>query len=266
MLFLGLIVAALIAVIIPFAASVGMGNMSDVETLVNAIMQRWVIIVYALIVAMAVFVLFVAIHAFVDAGTAQVLIDSERNNAAPSFNIDRWLAGGRSAWWPVFWIYNAIWSVACAVLLVPLVATLVGMFAVTADAGRVVIACSGLVLTFVLLIPIGALAAIWTQKSIVVCVARNAPAAESMRAARLEMQSDLGRHLVVAVIVIVVSIGGASLISMISMPLSFAREVDALSIGFLAPVRIALSFVQSIFSAAVGTWFLASYVGLTEDR
>jgi hypothetical protein len=163
-------------------------------------------------------------------------------------------------------MYNVIWSVAGAVLLVPLAATLAAMFAVTADAGRIVVACSGLALTFVLLLPLGALAAMWTQKSIVVCLARSAPAAESMRAARQEMRRDFGRHLVVAVIVMVVSIGGAGVISMLSMPLSFARESNPLSIGVMAPVQIVLSFVQGIFSAAVGTWFLASYVGLTEER
>src|SRR4029078_10278839 len=113
----------------------------------------WVIVVYALVVAMVVLAVFIAIHAFIDAGTAQVLVDSARNDAAPSFNMDRWLAGGRSAWWAVFWIYNAIWSVAGAVLLVPLAATLVAMFAVAGDAVRIVIACSGLALTFVLLLP-----------------------------------------------------------------------------------------------------------------
>jgi hypothetical protein len=266
MLFVGLVVAAVIAIIVPFVASVGMGNLNDVGGLTNALMERWVIIVYALVVAMAVVVLFIAIHAFVDAGTAQILIDSERNNAAPSFNIDRWLSGGRAGWWPVFWMYNVIWSVAGAVLLVPLAATLAAMFAVTADAGKIVVACSGLALTFVLLLPLGVLAGMWTQKSIVVCVARNAPATESMRAARQEMRRDFGRHLVVAVIVIVVSIGGAGVISMLSMPLSFARESNPMSIGVMAPVQIVLSFVQGIFSAAVGTWFLASYVGLTEER
>jgi len=266
MLFVGLLLGAVIAVVIPFAVSVGMDNLSNVDTLASVLMERWVIVVYALVVAMVVLAVFIAIHAFIDAGTAQVLVDSERNDAAPSFNMDRWLAGGRSAWWAVFWIYNAIWSVAGAVLLVPLAATLVAMFAVAGDAVRIVIACSGLALTFVLLLPLGALAAMWTQKSIVVCLARNAPAAEAMRAARQELQRDFGRHLVVAVIIIVVSIGGAGVISMISMPLSFARESNPLSIGVMAPVQIVLSFVQSIFSAAVGTWFLASYVGLTEER
>jgi hypothetical protein len=267
MLLFGLIIGAVIAIVIPFAVSAGLGNWNDVTSVANAIVEHWVVLVYGVVVLTVVLVLFIAIHAFVDAGTAQILIDSERSGGAAAFRGDRWFGGGRAAWWPVFWIYNVIWSIAGLVILLPLAATLAGMLAISDNAGRVVIACSGLLVTFLLLVPAGIAAAVWTQKSIVVCVGRNAPATESMRAARQEMMRDFGRHLVVAIIVIIVSIGGAGVISTISMPFSFARHSsDAMSVGFMAPVQIALSFVQSIFSAAVGTWFLASYVALTEER
>ena len=57
-------------------------------------------------------------------------------------------------------------------------------------------------------------------------------------------------------------------ISMFTMPMSMLRgasNTPFFAIAF-APAQIVVSFAQGVFSAAVGLWFLASYVGLTEER
>jgi hypothetical protein len=69
----------------------------------------------------------------------------------------------------------------------------------------------------------------------------------------------------VAFIVFVIMFGGTMAISMLTTPFSLVRTQQPLASIFFAPAQVAISFAQTIFSAAVGLWFLASYVGLTEE-
>lgn len=269
---IGMLLWAVLAMIIPFAISAGMGrfeNLGDAPSaaaaIATAIIEHWIVIVYALVIFMVVLFLAVMLHSFVDAGCTQILVDSERQEVRPSFDMRRWLQGGRKSWWAVFWIYNLIWSIAGLVLLVPLTITLAGTIIVDENMPRIAIACGGIALTILIFVPIAVISTLWTQKSIAVCVARGVKAAEAMRAARREGTADFGRHFAVAIIVMVVSLGGAGVLSMFSFPASMMRA-GSVSLGIIAPIQIIVSVAQSIFSAAVGTWFLASFVALTENR
>jgi hypothetical protein len=269
---IGIVIGAVVAIIIPIAISAGMGNFGNLadkeqaaSAIVAAIVEHWMVIVYALLVALVVLLILIVLHAFVDGATTRILVDSERAGAAPAFDTGRWFAGGAKSWWAVFWIYNAIWSIACFVLLVPLVITIAGMFAVSDPTPRVVIGCAGLAIVLLICIPLSVIAHIWVQKAIVVCLAQNAKAADAIRIARREFMGDFGRHFAVALLVLVVSIGGSGVISMVTIPLGSVRA-DSVSMALFAPIQIAASLLQSVFSAAVGTWFLASFAALTENR
>ena len=120
-------------------------------------------------------------------------------------------------------------------------------------------------LWWVIAIPLSVIGGIWSQKSIAVCLTRNVGASEAMSIARREAMADFGRHCAVALIAMVVMIGGAGVISMLSFPVSFVRG-DSLGAGMMIPLQLGVSFIQSIFSAAAGTWFLAAFIALTEDR
>ena len=255
-----------IATIVPIIVSAGLGNFSDITSATAAIVDHWIVIVYALAMIAVLLVLLVAVHAFVDGGVAQIFIDSDRADAKPAFNMSRLLAGGRSSWWAIFWIYNLVWSIAGIILLVPLTATLALMLVVDDNTARIGISCFGLAVSFILLMGLGIIAAVWTQKAIAVCVARAAGAADAMRLARQEMRRDLGRHFAVAFIAIVVSVGGSALIGVISAPFSMMHHGEPIFVLLTAPLQIVVSFAQSIFSAAAGAWFLASFIALTEER
>lgn len=261
-----MVIGALAAAIVPIIVSLGLTHLSDVTSVAGVLVNHWVVIVYALLVILVLLVFLVAVHAFVDGGVAQVLVDSERSGAKPAFRMDRVLAGGRRTWWAIFWIYNLVWSVAGLVVLVPLCATLAGMIAVNDDTGRIVIACGGLLLSLLVLMPVGILAAVWTQKAIAVCVARNANASASMQIAKQEMSGDLGRHFAVAFIMLVISIGGSALIGFASFPMSLIHQNEPLLMAFTAPGQIVVSFAQTIFSSAAGAWFLASFIAISEER
>ena len=82
----------------------------------------------------------IAIHSFVEGGSAQIYVDGERKANEGSdfraFSIDRWLSGGASSWWRIFWIYNLAWSVGLIFVLVPLVITIIGMLAISDTVGQ----------------------------------------------------------------------------------------------------------------------------------
>jgi hypothetical protein len=279
--FVGIIIAAVVAAVVPIAVAAGLSKFdisnssNPAEAVAAAIVQHWMLIVYLLLILTLVLLVLVAIHSFVEAGTAQVFVDAERRAkpvTAPRrdvfsvFTIDRWMAGGRQGWWSIFWIYNATWSVAGLIILIPLLITMVLMVAVGDTAAKVMAGCAGLLLAVIIAIPVGVVTAIWTQKAITICVARAATAGVALRSAWDEMRADFGRHLAVAFVLFMISIGGAMVISMLSLPFQIGQQHNSVFSLAFAPLRIISSFAQTIFSAAVGAWFLASFVALTEDR
>ncbi|HEY8849154.1 MAG TPA: hypothetical protein VIO12_07670 [Thermoanaerobaculia bacterium] len=280
--FVGIIIVSIVAAIVPIAVSAGISKY-DVTNAANPaaaaaelVLQHWMLIVYVLVIVTAVLLVLMAIHSFVEAGTAQVFVDAERRAkgvTAPlrpvfrAFTIDRWMAGGRAGWWSVFWIYNATWSVAALIMLVPLLVTAAAMIVISDSTVKIIAGCGGLVLSVVILLPVAVVVAIWTQKAITVCIARAAGTTDALRVAWREMRDDFGRHFAVAFVLFMVSMGGAMVISMITFPMSFtAQHRDPFMSLAFAPMQIVVSFAQTIFSAGIGAWFLASFVTLTEDR
>jgi hypothetical protein len=282
-LFVLIIIASILAAIVPIAVAAGLSHF-DLRNADNAaqaiaaiVVEHWALILYILVIITVVLGLLIAIHSFVEAGNARVFVDAERGagrgaaqrTAFRAFTIDRWLQGGRSSWWSVFWIYNVAWGIAGLIMLIPLLTTLAGMLAINEPGGRVAIGCAGLVFTFLVVIPLALFVTVWTQKAIVVCVARAAMASAALRLGWAEIRNDFARHFSVAFLVFVIAFGGAMTISMLTAPLSFVRGVShgdpVVNLAF-APMQILSSVLQGVFSAAVGLWFLASYVGLTEER
>jgi hypothetical protein len=279
--FVMIIVASIVATIVPVAVSAGVSNWDfkhadePAQAIAAFIVEHLPLIAWILVVASIVLLVILAIHSFVEAGSARVFVDAERA-AGPAgtrpafrvFNMERWMQGGRASWTTVFWIYNIVWGLGGLILLIPLILTLAAM-PLASDVGpRIAIACGGLALTFVVLIPVAIAMAVLSQKAIAVAVARSTSARESIRAGWTEMRRDFGRHFAVAFLVIAISVGGAMAISTLAAPMRFAHSIGTApftSILF-APGQIISSFAQSVFSAAVGLWFLAAYIGLTEEK
>ncbi len=277
-----IVVVSIVAAVVPVAVAAGMSHFDftrgeePADVIATLAVEHWVLILYILGIATVVLAVLIAIHSFVDAGAALVFIDAERNagaspanrNAFRAFNVDRWLQGGRGSWWSVFWIYNIVWGLGGLIIIIPLMLTLVLMFIVSDTSGRVVTACGGLFFTFLIGLPLAIVLALITQKAIAVTVSRSAAATASVRLGWREIRADFGRHLAVAFIVFVIMIGGAMVISLFTAPLSFVRSIGSApftSIAF-APTQIISSIAQTVFSAAVGLWFLAAYVEMTEER
>jgi hypothetical protein len=268
-----IVIGALIAAVVPVLVSAGLdrfdfGNPgSAAELFATFMVEHWLLLVYLLLLASLILAVMVAVHSFVEAGSARIYVDGEHVAGFRAFAMDRWLEGGRRGWWPVFWIYNLAWSVGGLIVVIPALIVIPLMFVVGDVGPRIVVGCAGLAFMVLLMIPTAIAMAIWTQKAIVICVARATGAVASLAAARREIKLDLGRHLGVALIVMVVSLAAASVVSSVSIPFSLGHHHGvSLSALFFAPVQLAMSVVQSAVSAAVGAWFLASFVALTEEK
>ncbi len=278
LLFFGSIIAA----VVPLGIAAAFSNFDlrnaegPAEAIAAVVVDHWPVIVYVMLIATVVMIVLLAIHAFVEAGSARVFVDAERNGTAVvrtresfrTFNMDRWLAGGRASWWTVFGIYNIVWGIGGLILLIPLVMTIAGLLLVSETGGIVAVACGGLLLTFLILIPLAIVMAVLTQKAITVAVARSASARPAVRAGWTEIRRDLGRHFAVAFIIVAIALGGSMVIASFTAPISFMKDIGhapLTSIAF-APAQIISSVAQTVFSAAVGLWFMAAYVGLTEEK
>ena len=274
-------IAAAIAIIVPIGVSLGLSkfdwqNLATIDDPYDLVMSilvgHWLIILYVLIGITALLFVFVALHAFVQGGAAEILVAAERqagDENAPrqrleAFSMDRWLRGASRMWWPIFWIYNAAWGLGGLIMLVPLVVILAVMLLSRGNPAGMVIGCLGLVLTVFVVLIVSIVVGIWTQKSIVVLAARNEGASSALSQGWREMRSDFARHFGVVFVIIVIAIGVAGLLGMFSIGLGMTRSAGAQFL-FL-PVRIGISFVNTFVSAAIGNWLIASFAALTVSR
>jgi len=123
LLFGVLAILTMIAAFMPILVAVGieiskLTTISDVENAALALMEKWYLLGWVVVAILVLMTVVVAIHAFVEAGSARVYVDAERI-AGPAmtgarsrfrvFSTERWLAGAKDGWWTLFWIYNIAW-------------------------------------------------------------------------------------------------------------------------------------------------------------
>lgn len=276
-------VIAVIAALLPLLVSIGI-HVTNIDTPEDAaeamtlLMQRWTLLVWIMMVASLLFLLFIAIHSFIQAGSARVYVDGERI-AGPQvegersrfriFSMDRWMAGGGAGWWTVFWIYNLAWGVAGLVMLLPLLPVAVLMFVLREQPpAMAATGCFGLLATLLVLILVGIVTGMWTNRAIGHWAVHASGATESLAAGWRAMWADFGRHLLVMLAVLVVGFAGSMFFASFSMVAAFGESIgdSGLFVALTLPIRIFGSMLSSIFSAAVSGWYLASYAGIAAER
>ncbi|HEY2092055.1 MAG TPA: hypothetical protein VGJ81_09210 [Thermoanaerobaculia bacterium] len=268
-----LIIGAVIAAVVPLLVSIGLSGFNAdkpeeaAATIASTLLEHLAVFVWIFVGALVLALVLLVIHSFVIAGCAQTFVDAERSGSALKvFSMERWLSGGRHSMWTVFWIYNITYGTTVAIVLVPAVITLAALLAFRGSNGGVIacIGCFGLVACIFLLIISSVVAAIWSLKAVILAVERNLDASNATKVAWAEAKADFGRHFAVAFILFVISFGGAAAIGMFSFVFSVPSAHNAyMSLAF-APARIAISILQSAFSAAVGMWMLASFAALSD--
>lgn len=285
-LFMAMVIAALILMFVPIIVSIGIqfSDWADLQTpesldaLLETLLARWTVIFYILGLALLLMLVFLVIHSFLEAGCARVYVDGD-TLAGPEprgpvsryrvFSMAKWWAGAVDGWWPVFWMYNIAWGVAGLFILVPALITLIVAFLVRDNAGLIVgISCLGLLATFAILLPVGIITAIWTNRAIASWAVRRGGARDTLNAAWAAFKADFGRHLLVAVVMIVISIAGSMFIGSFTFFAGIAealgRHTDSITVMML-PVRFAGQFLSMAFSAVIAGWFLASFCAMANE-
>ena len=278
-LILIIVVIAIVAAIVPMAVSVGLNTFEpkspeDVaEFIINLFIDNWMLLVYLTLLFLFIGLVYVAIHAFVEAGCARTYVDAERANATNalparqqlrSFTVDRWMEGAKRYWWPTFWIFNATWALGMLIILAPLLVmtVLILMFRESGPA-MIGIGCVGLILTFFIAIGVTVVTYIWCEKAIVVAVHRDTSATEAMTASWSEFKQDAGRHLGTTLILFMLTIVGQGVLSTFGMFFGWSDSV-AFNLSVM-PLQIFSHLISSVFNAFMGSWFLASFASLTVE-
>ncbi|HVE70243.1 MAG TPA: hypothetical protein VNI54_02660 [Thermoanaerobaculia bacterium] len=276
-------VAAALAMLVPILVSIGI-DLADFRTpdqmdsALLTLLDKWVMLIWIFIGLCVLTLVLVALHSVVAAGCARVAVDADRA-AGPAqegprsryhvFSMSRWWTGARDGWWTVFWIYNFAWGVAGLILLIPLLPTLV-LTIVFRDEPAVAISsgCIGLALSVMLMIVVGVVTGIWTNRAIADWAAQGTGASTSLSGAWGAIKADLGRHVLIAVVMIVVAIAGSSLFSTFSFFATFGETMHrTMAVSFFTiPLRVLGTALNWAFSGFVGSWMFAAYAALAVER
>lgn len=281
--FAAISIAAALAIVVPLLVSIGIAvtdidTADDLESLFLSLADKWVWLIWIFLGISVLLLFFVAAHSFVEAGCARVAADADRA-AGPAvdgprsrfqvFSLQRWWAGGKAGWWTVFWIYNFAWGVAGLILLVPLVPTAVIMFFVQ-DTPPLQIAsgCIGLLVTLLLFIVVGIVTSMWTTRATTEWAVQGSGATASLTTAWAALKGDLGRHLLIALAVIVIAMAGSSFFASFSYFAAFGElfHRGAMTQIFTIPLRVVGTLLNWGFSAFVSSWYLGAYSALAVER
>ena len=274
MLFGIVAIGAVFAIVVPLLVSAGVWGMqltdarNAADAVTNFLMFHWMIVVWILVIATVLLCVFALVHSFVVAGAARVLLDGEAKGIAgvrttySAFTMDRWLAGGRAAWWTVFWIYNLAYGAAALVMLIPALALLIAVLLLGGSPAAIVAGCLGLVLTIFVGVISAFAAGLWCQKAIVLAVRRSMAAGDALHEAWDEARDDATRHFAVALIMFVLGIGGVGVIGTLSIMITLPGTTFPMVGILFLPIRLLVSVIQCAIGAAVGNWTIASFAAL----
>jgi len=278
-----LAVLAALAVLVPILVTVGIelaeiSTPDDVQHAAFALVEKWPLLIWIFVAVLIVSILFVAIHSAVEAGIARVYVDGELA-AGPAvegqrpryraFSMQLWFAGARRGWWPVFWIYNLAWGLGGLILLIPVLPALALTILFRDDpAVSISSGCLGLLLTAMVGFVVVVVTSIWTNRAIADWATLGTGPAASLSHAWTAMKADLGRHLLIAVALVIIALAGSSVFASFSAigTLGQVMHERALFAVVALPIRVAGTFLNMIFSALVSGWALACYAALSVEN
>jgi hypothetical protein len=271
-----------IAMVLPLLVTIGITldrvSPEDLAGAVVRLLERWVILFWVVVAFTVLLLLFLAVHAFVEAGRARVLASADRaagmdpgndRSRFAVFTLREWFAGGSAGWWPLFWIYNAIWGLAGLILLLPLLPTLLLMLVMREQPRALIVTgCLGLLFTLLLGIVVGFVAGVWTTRAVAEWGLGRRTARQAMSAAWRALREDFARHFLAALAMIAIGMAGSAFFTSLGFFVSFGELFgdDGMIALFTLPLRFASSILSWFFSAAISTWYLGSYVALAVER
>lgn len=280
----GITIAAVLAMVVPILVSIGIriadfGTLTpdEVESTMLTLLERWSLLIWIFLGMLLLTIVLVALHSVVAAGCARVQVDGDRM-AGPAvdgprsryhaFSMARWWAGAKDGWWTVFWIYNLAWGVAGLIFLIPLLPTLVLTLVLRENEPVAIgIGCLGLVVSLMLMIVVGVVTGIWTNRAISDWAVERTGAASALSGAWAAIKADLGRHVVIALAMIVIAVAGSTFFSSFSYFAAFGEMMHRTAVinFFTIPLRLLSTLANWAFSSFVASWILGAYAALAVE-
>lgn len=277
-----ILVISVFAILIPIFVSIGIEGANidtpeDIEGAVFRLVERWWMLIWIFLGISVLLLIFVAVHSWVEAGCARILVDGDRV-AGPEtqgprsryavFSMERFLAGARDGWWGLFWIYNVAWGIAGLILLIPLLPT-AALMLVFRERPPALIAtgCIGLVLTGLLGLGVMIVTGVWTNRAIAGWAVRRSGAADALRAAWAAFKADFVRHILIALAILVIGFAAGTFIGSMSMFASVGQRLgdSGAFLFFAIPIRIFATLVNWAVTAMISNWFLGSYAAIAVE-
>ena len=232
----------------------------DPEAVAEWILTNWGTMAYLFVVVLILAGIAVLIHSYFEAGVASAYLDYIRAGASftwregwDRFSLDTFTRAALSRGWSVFLVYNIVWGVAGAVLLIPL-GLMLAVLLVFRDAPVAIgFTCLGLVVVFVVGILASIVATVWSQVALTLAAGDRRGAIEASGLAGEMMRERLGVTILTVLIVYAVIIGVSSVTSTANLGLSVLAEMPGaamVALGFQA----VLFLVNSVVSTVLGLW------------
>jgi hypothetical protein len=275
-------IAAVLAMVVPILVSVGirladLTSPDEIESAMLALLQKWVLLLWVFLGLSLLMLVLVALHSLVTAGCARVQVDADRL-AGPAvdgprsryhvFSMQRWWAGATDGWWPVFLIYNLAWTVAGLILLIPLLPTL-ALTILFRESPPMAIAsgCIGLVVSLMLLIVVGVVTGIWSNRAVADWAVQRSGASAALTSAWAAFKADLARHVLIAIAMIVIALAGSSFFASFSWFAAFGQMMHrTVAVNFFTiPLRLVATIANWAFSSFVASWVLGAYAALAVE-
>lgn len=261
-----LAVAVIVLAVVPVVLAGGLVAASqDPEAIVESLAAAPLLVLYLAVVVTLLMGVLVLLHSFVMGGVMHVYVEAERR--APdagftrasyaAFTPDLWWQGAKRFAWRFFWIYNLTWGLYSLLLLVPLVP--IALLAVLSGetGAAVAVTCLGIALVTLFAVVLALPVWIWSQLALLASVRDDLGAIRSLKAAWPLLRQHPGAYALVFVVFLAISMTVGGVAAGFSIGLDFAGQSEAFGLALL-PIQVMLSLVQSVLSALLGAWMLAS--------
>ncbi len=230
------------------------------------------LVVLTLLVGIAVL-----IHSYFEAGVVAVYLDHIRagvsipmREAWARFSFDAFVKAALSRGWSVFLVYNIVWGVAGAVMLIP-AGLLLGVILLFRDSpAAIAFTCLGLMVVLFVSVVASIIATVWAQVALTISAGDRRGPIESSSLAGEMMRARLGVTILTAICVFAAIFGISTVTSTFNLALNVLAQVPgAEMVAFMFQMMLFLantvvSTVLGLWSGAVWAAFVAS--GTTSTR
>lgn len=270
MLVAGAVVVSLVPLIFAGASLADQPYGDTPEDFVRWLTSSWPLFAVIFIGLTIVVLAAVAIHSFVQAAVAGVLLEADRAAGTemlaprPAFRVftaQKFLEYGRRHWWVTFLIYNVVWGVAGLIMILPAIPALLAAWHWRNSEAIFVAGCIGAVATLSVAFVCSIVAWIVSNIAIIAAVNRDLDTSTAIAESWRVIRAAFLEILVVVVALQAISMAVAMLFVMMHMSISAISMIPFAGL-ITIPFQIGASVFQNAVSLFVGIWMTAAFASI----